>query len=363
MHSTVQTGIYSPNMFGYDHHHNPHHYGGNFHHHHGRAPSPDRRLQNNKYHAPNQHNVPHSHDTNGGKACGQHHHHTNGNQQHQQQHPRTKLGIQGCSSTNVSLLAIDVDGLPVVNSQRLNASTSNISRYASNKNLDVANVDETSMSKKNSLTSGVSATNGPAKIFTSVQNLSRNVSSGNFNEYQANNGSYVHRSSLSQSSYHKKLTVGEKVQEFLECSVPCGFVTAVLGCILLIASCVCFLLFYESNLCSMAHTCENQLVKISAVMALVFGIVFAFIGFVIVVYSKKDMSADVIITSAKNIGRMGKSNFDASNPEIRINKETSNLSAVSAQRPAIAINNKHQNEQENQKPSDPLLTQQHKNSV
>jgi hypothetical protein len=353
MHSTVQTGIYSPNMYGYDHHHNPHHYGGNFHHHHGRAPSPDRRLQNKNYHALNQHHAAHSHDN---SKPGQH---TNGNPTTATHH-RSKLGIQGCSSTNVSLLAIDVDGMPVnklkLQNQRLNASTSNLSRYASNKNLDVvANVNETQ--KKNSITSGSS---GPAKIFNSVQNLSRNNSSGNLNDFQARNGSYVQRSSLSASSYHRNLTIGERMQEFLECSKPCGFLTAVLGCLLLVGSFVCFFLLLEKNLCLIAQTCENQLVKISAVMALVFGIVFAFIGFVIVIYSKKDINAKVIITSAKNISRIGKNNFDVnnlnSNPDVKINKEVSNLSATSAQRSNVSNANKLQNEQENQKPHDPLLT-------
>jgi hypothetical protein len=321
-------------MFGYDHHHNPHHYGGNFHHHHARAPSPDRRLQNKHHHHPHE------------KAA-----HVVAN--------RDKLGIKGCSSTNISMLAIDVDGAPAsgkLTKNRLNASTSNISHYGSSHHLDVVVTDLTHQLKKNSLTNGLGG--HPQKMFNSVQNLSRNVSASNLNEL-----GYAARGSVSASSYQRKLTLGDRVQIFLECSKPCGYLTAVVGCMLLVTSVASFVLVYEKSLCQVTDMCDNQLMKISAVMALVFGIVFAFIGFVIVVYSKKDINAKVIITSAKQIGRIGKKELDTNgNLEAKLEKELSNLSGVSAPLKSNVSNvNKQRNDRENQKLSDPLLNQQSDN--
>lgn len=273
MHSTLQTGIYTPNMLGMDHHHPPHYH---HNHHYHRAPSPA-RLHHNKHYNKND----------PGR--------------------RAKLG----SSTNVSLLAIDSAGDLNHSSKmnKMNLSTSNISKYSSNRNLDTNGGVEAGGRKK-SVGGGSSRSSSIKLYYASAVNLSRNVSYGNMNEISKDGGMHkagsmsISSNMANMTGHRKNMSLGDRINSFCDCSKPCGYMTLVLGCLLVSSSLAGFVLLYESTVCARADTCGNQLIKTSTIMALVFGIMFFFLGFVIVIYSKKDINTTVIITSAKNISKI-----------------------------------------------------------
>ena len=69
-----------------------------------------------------------------------------------------------------------------------------------------------------------------------------------------------------------------------------------------------FFLLFETTLCEWAQTCLNPLLKVLSVSCLILGIVLVFVGFVIVIYTKRDDNTQVIISKGK---RLNKSNLDS----------------------------------------------------
>jgi hypothetical protein len=337
MHSTVQTGIYTPNI--YDQHHN-HYYNYNNHHaHQGRAASPGR--QHNPFcHPPRLHHHHHNqHPANSNR------HIANSYSNNINQH---KLSVHGaCSSTNISLTALDSDPNGPKLTSRLNLSTTNLNNiYSSQKNLDIIGGREKpgAINPKLNYQSHKKASivSADPMLLSSVNNSILNMNqelNTNYNE-QYRNGSMSNYSFT--NNRRNTLTLGEKIRWFFDCSKPCGFLTLVLGIFLLLLSVICFLFLFHDSLCAMAETCDHPLVKMGAVCALVIGVVFVFLGLVIVVYSKKDINAKVIITSARNIGRIARKDFNQdSNVEAKLNDISTNDNPVN-----LNGNHNHNNKME-----------------
>jgi uncharacterized membrane-anchored protein YhcB (DUF1043 family) len=95
-----------------------------------------------------------------------------------------------------------------------------------------------------------------------------------------------------------------EIKNFWSCSIPCGILTLTLGVLLVISSFAGFLLLFEESLCNMALTCSNPMIKLASVTFLVIGVVLAFFGFVIVIYTKKDRDAEIIITTEKRLDKI-----------------------------------------------------------
>jgi hypothetical protein len=96
----------------------------------------------------------------------------------------------------------------------------------------------------------------------------------------------------------------QKFKSFWECSKPCGILTLILGVLSIIASVSCFLIVYGTNYCQdtdieeSLQKCSTPIIRLFAIVFLVISIFILFIGTVIVIYSKRDRNATIIVTSS-----------------------------------------------------------------
>lgn len=310
MHSTVQTGLFSQNLFGQQ---------SNDHQYHNYASSSSQSPSRYVTHQP----PPGAHN----------HHHYYFQPPHSTRHRMSNTSRE----ITASLLAIDTsgagggggggDGGSLAKSTKLNMSSQNISKlpafvFLSSTNLDRIN---TNSNKNISLVSALEAAERLKKQssssssiigqIVSSNSLTRNISA-NFNDATAN-GNVNHlmadgfdpKSSISNPNqhhhYHMNGGSGSSSypkRSFWDCTKPCGMLTTALGITLLVTSALAALFLLESSLCTALGTCSNALVTLYAFSALVCGIVLVFIGMVIVVYTKKDVH--VIVTTAKNFDKI-----------------------------------------------------------
>lgn len=315
MHSTVQTGLYTPNIFNCDH---------NYHH----------PNSFNTY----RHNLP-NHQ----------HHHFQIHQPHHHNHQRNnnknssnnKLNSHGSSSANVSMLAINlIDGstndflkqTDFHKRSKLNLSSSNIAKlppfvFSSNRNLNAQDKITIDTYRKTSI---CSSSSGPAQISVPM-NTSPNISGSLIveNNYVSLNDKLQVKTSDSTNRFNKK----KRLNSFWDCSKPCGLLTTILGVALVLIGLIGLLLLFESNLCNLAQTCSNALLKVCSVCGLVIGIVLIFLGLVIVVYTKKDGNTKVIITSAKNFDKI----FNSKNQNHQDSKNNNYLN-VNKRNISLSIN-------------------------
>lgn len=279
MHSTVQTGLYTPNIFNYEYN--------NYH------PNPS-AITNTCHHFPpppvSLHH-PHNHCANHGHLQKQKKSHEHG----------------GCSSVYASLLAINTDDSHADNKTKLktalsatnlNKTSAYLSLSSNNLNLDNSNkrVPKSStfdgqLSKSNSA-HAINMTGLVDKPMIHHQSQLLNASASHLG------GSQIIRKQTSLSN------LKNEIKNFWSCSIPCGIMTLTLGVLLIVSSFVGFLLLFEESLCNMALTCSNPMIKLASVTFLVIGVVLAFFGFVIVIYTKKDRDADIIITTEKRLDKI-----------------------------------------------------------
>lgn len=237
MHSTVQTGLFTPNIYNCEHNmYSPN--GG-----HNRA---------NQYHLP------------------PHHHHLN----YQRSHAKD-------ASVHSSLLGINV--LHGSHTEGLNKPDSHPS---SKNNLSASNI-----------------------TFSSNRNLS---SESNLKRHQSS-VSISSVTKMKNSSEQNVDTGPDEKKNFFDYTKPCGFLTLVLGSVLLVLSLVFFVLVLSKRVCKMADTCANAVVILGAVSFLVIGIVMIFFGLVIVVYSKRDTQTKVIVARASQFDGMANREHSESN--------------------------------------------------
>lgn len=243
MHSTVQTGLFTPNIYNCDH---------NMY-----SPNGHSRSSNQQHHLP------------------PHHHHLN----YQRGHAKD-------ASVHSSLLGINV--LHGSHSEGLNKNnlTASNNTFSSNKNLS----SESNLKRKES-----------------------SISSTSINKLYVKNDENV-RLSMENLSGKKN---------FWNYTKPCGFLTLCMSFVLLMFSLVCFVLVFSKYVCRIANTCSNAVVILGAVSFLVIGIVMIFFGMVIVIYSKKDSQAKVIVTRASQLDRM------ANKEHVETNKKNGSLPLLS----------------------------------
>ena len=99
-------------------------------------------------------------------------------------------------------------------------------------------------------------------------------------------------------SYSSSCSSQNKLKQFAECSKPCGVLTLVLGVLLMLLFVAGFVFIFNKRACSYTDTCSDPLLKTISTTNLVVGILFTLLGVVIVIYSKVDQTANVIITTA-----------------------------------------------------------------
>lgn len=115
-----------------------------------------------------------------------------------------------------------------------------------------------------------------------------------------------------QHSYYKVNRI-DKFKAFWRCTKPCGILTLVFGILLLGLSLFGFYFLFDTNLCKLAHVCENGILQISSVSFLVIGIVVVIIGLVIAIYSNKDHTTQVIIATGKHFENLSLSDNNNNN--------------------------------------------------
>jgi hypothetical protein len=336
MHSTVQTGLYTPNMFSYDynkhhHHHHHHHHpnsSSNTYYHFSPASYKNHLLSSSSHHLyyiPPPTSTTHSHN----------------------QASNQNANAAGIKSINASLLAIN-------NSNKgsdgtMNKSLHNISKlknrlFASNLNLDKSKalitkephksnslsstaggppieqlllnnetgkkepeVSTIKSQKDESKTNNLNIYKTNEQIITQFESTLSN--SNNINEQkellissndQANKLAGISANAGSSSS-KPNFSLFKKFKQFWQCTRPCGILTIFLGICLIISSVFGFLVLFHDDLCTKFHTCYNGMLKVGTVSALVIGIFVTFIGFIIAIYTKKDEQAKIIIASGRNL--------------------------------------------------------------
>ena len=125
------------------------------------------------------------------------------------------------------------------------------------------------------------------------------LGNNNYSIYNnCSNGSYKNFNGVGGGA---KMTSMQKFKEFWQCTKPCGVLTFALGITLVLASVAGFLFTFEASVCERVETCYNPLLSISTISALVIGIVVILVGLIIVIYTKKDENASVIVTSSKHM--------------------------------------------------------------
>ena len=220
MHSTVQTGLYTQNIFGFDY---------NFYH------PPGSSKPHNPYPPPPINYHPHKHSS---TSSSHNHHHCEINEQKSE-----------CSKFNS---ADDMRTTP-----------------RSNRKIEAGEHDTAC---KNPLCNSVN-------ILNSTNNIN-------------NNQTFL-------------TTLRRKYKYFCQCKKPCGMLSVILGFLLLSGS-ICGLLFlHVDSICEKAFTCYNATLKILSVTFLVISIFIIFFGFIIIIYSKRDRNAQIIITSTKHMDNLG----------------------------------------------------------
>ena len=122
--------------------------------------------------------------------------------------------------------------------------------------------------------------------------------SSNSNINNLNNNNNNNRNNKSESRLG---TLMRKFKYFWHCTKPCGILAFVFGFLLLLASISGFLFLQVELLCEKAQTCYNATLKVLSVAFLVISIVICFFGFVIVIYTKRDQQAGVIVASTKHL--------------------------------------------------------------
>lgn len=267
MHSTVQTGLFTPNIFNY---------GYNFHrpnsevsHTHQEYPPPPPSFQHHHYKK--------SHQNITGLSLSKTHLNTI-------KKPDTKPLTK--SSLDINLMGLQANDLK--QNRKLTLSASNIPYlFSSHSNL----ADSAQKDRANSLVS------------TNKINLKSNL-----NDMKKLSMSSQINKSISVTS---NLRIDYKLQngfnKFWECTKPCGILTVFVSFFLLLSSMIGFFLLFEKSICEWAQTCFNSLLKICSVICLVIGLVFGFVGFIIVIYTKKDDNTQVLIAKGKHLS---KSNLD-----------------------------------------------------
>jgi len=281
MHSTVQTGLYTPNIFNYEYnnyHPNPSAHTNTCHH----FPPPPVSLHH-----------PHNHCANPSPG-------------HLHKHKKTHEH-GGCSSVYASLLAINTDDShadnkttlkPALSATNLNKTSAYLSLSSNNLNLDKTNKK---VPKSSTFDGQLSKSNSAHAI-----NMTGLIDKPMVHHHsQLLNASASH---LAESQIIRKPTslsnLKTEIKNFWSCSIPCGILTLILSVLLILSSFIGFLLLFEESLCNMALTCSNPLIKLASVSFLVIGVVLAFFGFVIVIYTKKDRDADIIITTEKRLDKI-----------------------------------------------------------
>jgi hypothetical protein len=89
------------------------------------------------------------------------------------------------------------------------------------------------------------------------------------------------------------------IQDFLDCTFPCGVLTVTLGIVLLIGSIIGFIILLEKSICNQLDMCANPLLTIGSISALVFGTFIILIGFIIIYYNKKEETNPTVIFISK----------------------------------------------------------------
>ena len=417
MHSTVQTGLYTPNIFGYDynyHNHPPPPNAFTNHHHH-----PPRPLSYNPNKSSSHHNLNYQLAKHPplSSAPPPSHHHQHHHHQHQQQKapakPGSSSGLLGneCDDNKSIASAIEPSKsrlagfLGLASSpKRLSSSSSHLDRMLLDKkkqpkisplamapaikldsaadsaksttslcsclknsdtivkkcsvcdanatpallmmmrkstsNLFTQTIATTTVPKKstslnclladkNVITHAIAASNNNSSdsssqisykanfvpvtgaIITTGASLALKKSSSS-NNYYADRGGSSHNGNVSETAkmmantrHRRRLLSLAQFKEFWQCTKPCVILTLVARILLLSFSVVGNVFSFAPKLCSRFNFCSsNPYLSIASVSSAVIGFVFVLVGLVIIVYSKKDESTQVIITSSKNMDKI-----------------------------------------------------------
>jgi hypothetical protein len=305
MHSTVQSGLFTPKIFNY---------GYNFH-----RPNSEVSHMHQEYPPP--------------PPSFQHHHH---------HHKKSQQNISGISHSKT-----DLNVIKIPNSKPLTKSTLGI-------NLMGLQSDDLKQNKKMTL----SASNIPY-LFSSQPDLSDSSSKNRANSLISSNKINItnlnESKQLSMSSQINKsisvtsnLRIDYKLQngfnKFWECTKPCGVLTVFISFIFILSSMIGFFFLFEQTLCGWAHTCFNSLLKISSVIFLILGLVFGFIGFVIVIYTKKDDNTQVLIAKGKHLSKSNLDTIEKHQDQIQslidadhVNKTSAFSKSISQANPKVEI--------------------------
>jgi hypothetical protein len=119
-------------------------------------------------------------------------------------------------------------------------------------------------------------------------------------------------------------TLRRKFKYFWQCTKPCGILTVIFGLLLLSASICGFIFLQVESICEKAQTCLNATIKVCSVSFLVLSIVTIFFGFIIIIYSKRDRHANIIVASTKNLDDLNNLN----NTQLKQQQKQLNVSQV-----------------------------------
>jgi hypothetical protein len=132
---------------------------------------------------------------------------------------------------------------------------------------------------------------------------------------------------IENDKYDSRLgTLLSKFKYFWQCTKPCGILALVFGFLLLSGSIIGFLYLHVDLLCEKAQTCFNATLRVLSIAFLVISIVIMFFGFVIIIYSKRDPKATVLVASTKQFDNLDISLMKPIHHQRQISASQLNLS-------------------------------------